>query len=392
MQREITQRYDVPAEFMAEDAVLEANILVDEHDEMPFRLKDIKLDKLFADLNPRFAKLDLLRKELTFQYRLMRHEWGRPQVMTILTGVAAFLLGAISIELFDGGNARVTGLDGLASISGFEYFQIILSGILWIWFLVQVSVNFPIMRGHIVNLMIIWIAAFSSQLLFHVSAPDFPVGASLGESLGGVILLAVAAFFTYFFWKAVSETRDLHVQEHHLHTDVRVMEEAMEEHSLFAWTFMVLFWLGLLVINGWAGAHFVADRSADRIGILVLHVITGILLILIMMHVMWFPQRMLGEGTRVRTRAAASAEKDLLGNVMTLIEEGECANCGASAPVSRDDSGDLLIDCPTTDCNRRGVIGTECEGCGVTYPTRLVCKSCGVNSPVADYMPDLEAW
>ena len=85
----------------------EVNVVVnppEEHDLMPFRLGDIVLDKKFAELHPFFSKLDLVRQEWKFQFRLLRHEWGQAHFLTMLTGIVAFLLGSISTELFAGGD------------------------------------------------------------------------------------------------------------------------------------------------------------------------------------------------------------------------------------------------------------------------------------------------
>ena len=147
------------------------------------------------------------------------------------------------------------------------------------------------MRGHIINVIIIWGAIFASQIMFHVNSPSFPIGASLGDALGGVILAAAGCFFTYFFWKAVTETRDLHVQEHHVHTDVRVMEEAMAEHSLYAWTMLIICWVLTIALNGWSGIHFIAERNVSNYWIYAIHLISGILLIYILMHILWFQSR-----------------------------------------------------------------------------------------------------
>ena len=198
-------------------------------------------------------------------------------------------------------------------------------------------------------------------------------------------------FFTYFFWKAVTETRDLHVQENHVHTDVRVMEEAMEEHSLYAWSGLVIFWNGLMLLNGWSGAHFIADRVVVDYSIYAIHLITGIILIYVLMHILWFPQRMLGEGAKIKTKAAMAAEADLLEGVIIPLE-GLCPACGAMNPISRSSDGDALVDCPTTDCNERGVPGQKCASCDVEFPSRYTCLECGVNSPVVDYLSDSEAW
>jgi hypothetical protein len=377
---------------MAEDELPVGDISADDHDEMALRLGDIELTRLFADVHSVLSPVDNLRTQWSFQLKLLKAEWDRAYLVTYFTGAIAFLLGAISGELFDGGDAKIVGMDGLSSIDGFEFFQIILSAVLWIWFFIQISVNFPIMRGHLVNIFIIWICAFSAQMMFHVMNPQFPLGLKFGEMLGGVVLTAIAAFFTYFFWKAVTETRDLHVQEHHLHTDVRVMERAMEEHSLFAWTIMVVGWVVMLMVNGWAGSHYIADRSAGNTGILILHILTGLIVIYLLMHILWFPQRMLGKGTKVRTKAAAQADAELLDAGLVIETEGECSSCGTAAPVNRNNSGEIIVDCANDDCHSRGKSGEVCGGCDSILPTRINCSSCGLNSPAGDYLPDSEAW
>ena len=248
------------------------------------------------------------------------------------------------------------------------------------------------MRGHIINVIIIWSSVFLSQVVLHVNAPDFPIGATTGDALGGVMLTAVGCFFTYFFWKAVTETRDYHVGENHVHTDVRVMEEAMAEHSLFAWTIMVVIWFVTMILNGWSGAHFIAERNVADYAVFSIHLISGIALIYLLMHMLWFPQRMLGEGARVRTKAAAAADADLLIEGVILATEGECPSCEASAPISQNERGETIVDCASPNCNSRGVAGEKCEGCEENYPSRYTCKNCGVNSPVVDFIPDKEAW
>ena len=101
---------------------------------------------------------------------------------------------------------------------------------------------------------------------------------------------------------------------------------------------------------------------------------------------------MLGDGTRVQTRAAAAAAADLLIDGVILSSEGVCPSCNASAPISLDENGETVVDCSSEDCSRRGPAGKLCEGCGENFPSRYTCPSCGINSPAADYIPDSEAW
>ena len=74
------------------------------------------------------------------------------------------------------------------------------------------------------------------------------------------------------------------------------------------------------------------------------------------MHMLWFPQRMLGEGARVQTKAAAAADADLLIEGIILATEGECPSCEASAPISQNDQGETIVDCDNSECNSRGVV------------------------------------
>ena len=112
---------------MAEGFAGDIDVSAETHGDMPFRLGDIALDKEFGDLHPILNSVDKLRHEWKFQFKLLKHEWGQPHVVTLLTGVVAFLLGSVSTDLFAGGDPKTTGLDGLAGIGGFAFFQIIIS-------------------------------------------------------------------------------------------------------------------------------------------------------------------------------------------------------------------------------------------------------------------------
>ena len=376
---------------MAEAAILEVATKVDEHNAMAFRLGDIKLNQHLTDLHPSLERIDILRREWKFQYRLLWLEWDLSHWIALATGAIAFILGAVSGEIISGGEPKSTGFAGMASITGFDYFQILLSVVLWVWFIVQCSILFPIMRGHLLNMMIVWASLMAAQMLFHVSAPDFPLEFEPGDMLGGIILVAIAVFFTYFFWKAVSETRDLHVQEHHVHSDVRLMEIAMREHSLKGWTVLLGGWILLMIVNSWSGAHFIADRSAERIIILALHVITGILSVGGLMHILWFPQRMLGTDVTVQTKAAFRSDFDEEEN-KDVAMQGSCSECGSDVNVKRNEAGEIIVTCPEEDCQGYGKSGEKCNGCEKKMPSRTSCPACGLNAPNIDFLPDAEAW
>ena len=69
---EMTQRESAPPLRMAEVNEM-SEISPDGHDEMPFRLGDIVLEKKFADLHPMLSTVDQIRHEWKFQFKLLRH-------------------------------------------------------------------------------------------------------------------------------------------------------------------------------------------------------------------------------------------------------------------------------------------------------------------------------
>ena len=158
----------------------------------------------------------------------------------------------------------------------------------------------------------IWAGFAIAQVFFHSTNKNFPVGLSLSDMMGGFLITLVCIFFLYFFIKAVRETRDLHVETHHLHEDVRVMEESMLEHSLRGWAFVCAAWAISAMLSAWTGAQYIAERTGSRTWALTLHILFSILTIPLLIWTVWFPQRMLGNEARVRTKAAVSADEDLM--------------------------------------------------------------------------------
>ena len=292
----------------------EIEVLDPDHNALPFRLSDIEIKPQFFDFHPMILTV---RKELLFQWKLIRHEWNKQHLIAILAGVIAIFLGTFNGEILNGGDAQISGLEGLQQSGATSYFQMILSIVCWGWFLYQLLRLFPIMRTHSVTLMLIWGGLGLSQILFHVDNKQFPISFDLSQMMGGLLVTLVCIFFLYFFIKAVTETRDLHVETNHLHEDVRMMEAEMAEHSLKAWTTICFAWCAVAIVSSWSGAHFVAERMADQTLLLALYVILSILCIPLLMWTIWFPQRMLGIEALVRTKAAVSAEEDLRSKELT---------------------------------------------------------------------------
>ncbi|MBT3477752.1 MAG: hypothetical protein HN458_07460, partial [Euryarchaeota archaeon] len=244
-----------------------------DHDVLPFRLRDISPVFAFSDLYPIAKPLDRIQSELKFQTKLAVREWNSEYWVTLAIGLAGFLLGAVSTELLSGGDAQKVAWDGLAAVRGVAFFQMLLSLICWSIFTMQIWRLFPVIRIHAISLLVLWNLTMVSQLFFHVNQIDFPSGATLGDMMLGTLILLVVLFFIYNFGKAVIETRNLHVEEYHVHEDVRLMEMEMAEHSLRGWSFVLGTWFVMILISSWAGAHFVSERGGDRIGSLSVHIV-----------------------------------------------------------------------------------------------------------------------
>jgi len=378
------------------------NLVDDAHDEMPFRLSDMKLKNNFAEIHPALKnvglKIDNIRKELKFQSKLALHEWESRHWISIALGSIAFLIGSISSEILNGGDATKSGMEGLTgAIGGFTYFQMLVSIIMWVWFAVQVWNLFPIMRSHAITLLVMWNAMFLAQIMFHAENPDFPLGVNLSQLMWGTLIVLTVLFLLSFFWKAVLETRDMHVEAYHVHEDVRVMEAEMAEHSLAGWTTIFLTWLMLVIISTWSGAHFVSERIAlpgDRTIFFIIHIISGILIIPVYFWTIWYPQRMLGDNTRVQTKAAYAADAELSRDGKEIVENkmAFCPECETGVKVQRTDSGDISIPCQNSGCGTASIIGMPCSGCKQIIPTRYSCPGCDINAPAIDFLPDNEAW
>ena len=362
------------------------------HKDLPFRMADMKLTKPFPDTVPFSDHLNAIRTEWQFQFRLLSAEWKKEHYMTLLFGMLALCLGSVSTELWSGGDAKISGIDGILAINGFQFFQVLVSVLFWAWFAFQTWTLFPVMRVHAISLLVMWNAMVGAQIFFHKNNASFPFGFKLSEMMEGTLIMLTVLFFLFFFWKAVVETRDLHVEVHHLHEDVRVMEAELAEHSLKGWTAIFGLWVFMITVSSWAGLHHVAEYGDSNYGYLVLHLLAGLPAVPLLMVVLWYPQRMLGNQAQVRTRAAVDAALEMEGETPQASSASACPDCGARSEVRRDKTGALAHPCQSEGCTVLVPIGTSCSSCKATMPNRLDCPSCGVNAPAIDFLPDQEAW
>ena len=365
----------------------------EEHDVLPFRLRNINPFFEFSSIHELGKSIDKIQIELKFQSMLAYREWKKEHWLTLGIGALAFILGSISPEILSGGDAQKYGLEGLTSVRSYWFFQMLISLVCWGVFAIQIWRLFPVMRIHALSLLVFWNIIMIAHIFFHRKNSDFPSGAALGDMMEGTLAILVVVFFIYYFSRAVVETRDLHVEENHVHEDVRLMQMEMAEHSLRGWGFVLCLWLSLVFISSWAGANFVAERGGERTATLVLHIITGILSLPVFMILIWYPQRMLGTGVQVTTLAAKKAELEMEGTpVLDESDSSNCPECDASVPIFRTRGGKISVPCSTIGCNQVSFIGEACKSCSAKTPTRYDCPQCGINAPVMDFLSDVEAW
>ena len=171
------------------------------------------------------------------------------------------------------------------------------------------------------------------------------------------------------------------------------MEEALAEHSLKGWSAMFGMWVLLIALSSWSGLQHIASYGETNFGFLVVHLLTGLTSVPLLLFILWYPQRMLGNQTSVRTRAALDASLEMSGEELVVRKVGaSCPECGAASPLRMNDGGELMHPCLAAGCSTMVAVGTTCTTCSEPMPTRIACPSCGVNAPALDYMPDQEAW
>ena len=56
-------------------------------------------------------------------------------------------------------------------------------------------------------------------------------------------------------------------------------------------------WVLLVVMSSWAGLQHVASYGETNFGFLVVHLLTGLTSVPLLIFILWYPQRMLGNQT-----------------------------------------------------------------------------------------------
>ena len=365
------------------------------------RLSDVELPFKLEERNSRLALLDSLIQEYTFHGKMISQQWGVTEAMIIGIGSLSIILGAWDLgigEIASGGDYNRWGLygdeAGFLHVNDFSLMLALLSIIAWIGFFALLWTRFPLMRENLVWLMIATLAVQLGFVVSHSSASDFPFGTSTGDwagfAIGNLVLIFLAAIVVH---RAVIETRDIHVEERHTHPDPRVVQKAWRDHSLKAWSLNLATWIVFLNVSSWAGAHAVSPRPPienDMTLYVVIYALFGIISMALLVHVLWYPQFMLGAaGDRIQSVRAREVAGEFIPKKASR-SQGSCPICSADSVAVRNQDGSIQVPC--SNCEGNGAPGTACAECNTIIPARISCRECGSSTTVMSHFSRSEAW
>ena len=365
------------------------------------RLSDVELPFKLEERNSRLAPLDSLIQEYTFHGKMISQQWGVTEAMIIGIGSLSIILGAWDLgigEIASGGDYNRWGLygneAGFLHVNDFSLMLALLSIIAWIGFFALLWTRFPLMRENLVWLMIATLAVQLGFVVSHSSASDFPFGTSTGDwagfAIGNLVLVFLAVIVVH---RAVIETRDIHVEERHTHPDPRVVQKAWRDHSLKAWSLNLATWMVFLNVSSWAGAHAVSPRPPienDMTLYVVVYALFGIISMALLVHVLWYPQFMLGAaGDRIQSVRAREVAGEFVPKKASR-SQGSCPICSADSVAVRNQDGSIQVPC--SNCEGNGAPGTACAECNTIIPARISCRECGSSTTVMSHFSRSEAW
>ena len=365
------------------------------------RLSDVELPFKLGERNSRLAPLDSVIQEYTFHGKMISQQWGVSEAMIIGIGSLSIILGAWDLgigEIASGGDYNRWGLygdeAGFLHVNDFSLMLALLSIIAWIGFFALLWTRFPLMRENLVWLTIATLAVQLGFVVSHSSASDFPFGTSTGDwagfAIGNLVLIFLAVIVVH---RAVIETRDIHVEERHTHPDPRVVQKAWRDHSLKAWSLNLATWMIFLNISSWAGAHAVSPRPPienDMTLYVVIYALFGIISMALLVHVLWYPQFMLGAaGDRIQSVRAREVAGEFVPKKASR-SQGSCPICSADSVAVRNQDGSIQVPC--SNCEGNGPPGTACAECNTIIPARISCRECGSSTTVMSHFSRSEAW
>ena len=395
---------------MAEDAADEEG--ADEglvfHEGM--RLTEMKTAQNLSIEYPKLEPLHHIKVELLFHYHKIRTTWVNSHWITIGIGCFAVLISGWDLgigELASGGEFMASGINpnnpnsGIRNVSDVAIALSLVTIGLWLILLLRLWSIFPLMRSQAISLYLALFAAQVSQYLAHAEDPYFPAGLESFAFAITAVGLIVVCFVGFILQRAVIETRDVHVEERHWHPDPRQMELAQRDHSLFAWGAALIVYCALVIIHSWSGAHYVAIRQpVEASGWWILkfiYFLSGFAIIWLMIHILWYPQIMLGSGAmRIESdrsrQVSRKSSKVLQTDSATPTRTGKCPSCGEATSIVGLADGAIEASCTIEGCNGSGPPGEKCPSCGERISSRVICNSCHTSAPASDHFADDEAW
>ncbi len=368
------------------------------------RLTDVSPPTNFGEKFPYLSTLDKLTRQVLFNYRSARSSLGFTHMAPFLLAVIGLILGSWDLgsgELSSGGDYNRGGIFGSESgflhVSGGALILSFLSLIITMASYLLLMAIFPLMRENMIYLVFGILTVEYGQIASHASDPYFPFGSGIASWVGFTVSNLIMLFIAIgVVRRSVMETRDFHVDVMHMHPDPRKMRAAKEDHSLLLWNFSLVLWLIFLNLSAWAGAHSIARPppiAGDLGGIVIMHIATGTLAFLFLIHVAWYPQFMMGNssgGIQSRLARILSEGQDTSDRV---AEVGKCPNCGVSSAALRDEEGVVSVVCLSEECEGRGEIGSACPICSENLNAVIACGSCGTKSHVeTHFYTEGELW
>jgi len=365
----------------------------------PIRLSEITLNYKFSEYNKRLDFLDKIAQESKFHLKMILKGWGAFEFSIFGVGVIAILLGAWDLgigELKSGGDYNRVGTEGMLFLEDLSLILSLLSIIAWIGFVIQLFIRFPIMRENLVYMIIGMIAIQIGYIYTYASNPNFPENLNIGMLAPIILVNLIFAFLVIFVvHKAVSETRDVHVIERHAHPDPRVVEIAWKDHSLKLWSVGLGIWMLLVNLFSWSSSKSIALRplSADTtvFDFPWLYLICSILSIFLLIHIIWYPQFMLGAAEdRIQSVRAREVSGEINYNNVNDVQ-GICPICKEETPAIQKSNGKITVPC-AYNCGGVGVPGSVCNECEMTLPTRFNCTNCNSNTTISSHFSRQDAW
>ena len=115
-----------------------------------------------------------------------------------------------------------------------------------------------------------------------------------------------------------------------------------------------------------------------------------------MLHVLWYPQLMLGSGG-MRIESSISRQIGGMQSPGTEVEQksaiaGKCPDCGEVTAVNKLPSGEIEASCAIAGCNGVGTPGEKCSVCATRISSRMICTACNTSAPIDSHFSDDEAW